>query len=254
MLLIMLFSFFQATLLITAKAISSQDFKNGNMDRHSGEDPKQCSIESDFCSPWVYCGDGECKCGEIPDPGQMLRCHVGKNLSVLASNCATYDEKNGVVETGKCLYNMVSIYDVYTTLPTSISNLDGFMCGKLFNRTGTLCGKCKDGHYPLVYSFDMNCIQCPNGKANWWKYVLAAYLPLTAFYLVVLTFKINVASSSLVYPFVVYAQGISFPINARVELLYLMNDQTAQTATRWITMIYGIWNLESGFPLIWGSA
>ena len=104
-------------------------------------------------------------------------------------------------------------------------------------------GKCKDGHYPLVYSFDMNCIQCPSGKANWWKYLLAAYLPLTIFYFVVLFFKINVASSSL-YPFLIYAQFCSIPIFGRVVVTFLKTQQTSLMAARWIEMFYGIWSLD----------
>ena len=95
----------------------------------------------------------------------------------------------------------------------------------------------------LWSTFDMNCIQCPNGKANWWKYVLAAYFPLTIFYLVVLLFKINVASSSL-YPFVIYAQAVSIPINGRIVLMFLKHQKTAQTAARWMEMLYGVWNLD----------
>ncbi len=48
------------------------------------------------------------------------------------------------------------------------------------NRTGTLCGKCQDNHY-LDYSFDMNCVECPNAKYNWWKYILVAFLLLPSY-------------------------------------------------------------------------
>ena len=89
----------------------------------------------------------------------------------------------------------------------------------------------------------MNCIQCPNGKANWWKYLLAAFLPLTIFYLIVLLFKINVASSNL-YPFLIYAQAVSMPMNGRVILIYLKNQNEVKMATRWIGMLYGIFNMD----------
>ena len=147
--------------------------------------------ESAFCSPWVHCDDGECMCGERP-PDNTLECQVDKNLSITTHNCATYNMEDGVIEIGKCIYNM-NPRDPRATLPKTLSELNETMCGKLFNRTGTLCGKCKDGHYPQAYSFDMNCIQ----MAVWWKYLLAAYLPLTVFYLLVLAFRINVASSSI---------------------------------------------------------
>ena len=205
---------------------------------HWNDSSKSCS---DFCSPWVYCDNGKCRCGEVPD--HTLQCNVQKNVSLLDNNCLTYNEDKHIAEVGRCIFTSINTISPCTILPRSLSELDTFMCGEEFNRTGTLCGKCKDDHYPLVYSFDMNCIRCPNGKANWWKYVLAAYFPLTIFYLVVLLFKINVASSSL-YPFVIYAQAVSIPINGRIVLMFLKHQKTAQSATRWMVMLYGVWNLD----------
>ena len=210
------------------------------INHYSRDEPKKCFNKAAFCSPWVYCDDGECKCGGF---SEGLQCKVGKNLSILSSKCATYNKENRTIEFGSCIYNTF-IKNLYATLPKTLSELNETMCGKLFNRTGTLCGKCKDGHYPQAYSFDMNCIQCPNGSANWWKYLLAAYLPLTVFYLLVLAFRINVASSSLMYPFVVFAQSVSLPIYSRMEFLYLKTNPTLKIATRWVAMIYGIWNLD----------
>ena len=202
------------------------------------KDSESCSLNSDFCSPWVYCDDGECQCGEAPN--QILQCNVETNVSLLDNNCLTYNKDKHVTEVGRYFFTSINGNSPYTVLPRSLSELDDFMCGKLFNRTGTLCGECKVGNYPLVYSFDVNCIQCPNGKANWWKYLLAAYLPLTIFYLLVLLFKINVVSSSL-YPFVIYAQAVSIPINGRIALMFLKNQQTS---VRWVEMLYGIWSLD----------
>lgn len=218
---------------------NSSRFGNSNLYYLRGFD--SCS---EFCSPWVYCDSGECRCGEIPD--EVLQCDLQSNMTLLHTDCLTYNEEKHLSEVGKCVYT--SSYNRnssgLTTLPRSLSELDDFMCGKLFNRTGTLCGKCKDNHYPPAYSFELNCIQCLNGKANWWKYVLVAYLPLTIFFFIVLLFKINAASSSL-YPFVLCAQAATMPIIARVELMYLKDQQqTIQTLSRWIIMLYGIWNLD----------
>ena len=192
---------------------------------------------------WVYCDYGVCKCGEILGTDKIVECRVGKNLSVATHNCVTYNKESQVVEIGKCIYNTVA-NSTQTILPIAISELDEFVCGKLYNRTGTLCGKCKDGHYPLAYSFDVKCIPCPDSKVNWWKYVLAAYLPLTLFYLFVLIFRVNVASSSLMYPFVCYAQGVSFPSQSRMHLLYVRNEPLTKAVGEWVLMIYGVWNLD----------
>jgi hypothetical protein len=189
--------------------------------------------KSGFCSPWVYCDHGKCECGEAPN--QILQCDVGQNLSLLDNNCLTYNEESHLTEVGRCIYTSINGVTPYTVLPRSLPELDNRLCGT-FNRTGVLCSRCKNGHYPMVYSLDVNCIQCPKMKVNWLKYILVAYLPLTIFYVTVLVFKINVATSSL-YPFVIYAQAVSLPINGRVVLMVLMNQQTAQTVTRWIVML-----------------
>ncbi len=94
-----------------------------------------------------------------------------------------------MLEVGKCIYDCgtgnASSDNLGITfpLPSKLTELDMEMCSE-FSRMGTLCGACKDGYYPLAYSFDMKCVECPNGKSNWWKYVLVAYFPLTIFYFV----------------------------------------------------------------------
>ena len=133
-------------LSILLTAILANVLIEASHDIVSREDPKKCSAEPAFCSPWVYCDDGECKCGESP-PDKTLECQVDKNLSITTHICATYNMEDGVIEIGKCIYNM-NPRDPRATLPSSLSELNETMCGKLFNRTGTLCGKCKDGHYP----------------------------------------------------------------------------------------------------------
>ena len=50
-----------------------------------------------------------------------------------------------------------------------------------------MCGRCLSEHYPLAYSFDVNCVaDCSHlGEGT-------AYLPLTLFCFFVLFFEINV--------------------------------------------------------------
>ena len=117
------------------------------------------------------------------------------------------------------------------------------MCGDLFNRTGTLCGECKDGHYPLVYSFDMNCIQCPSGKSNWWKFLLVAFLPLTIFFYVILFCRVNITSSAL-FGFVWYCQLVCDSSLAKAFLMAMRNRQQIRITARLVALFYGIWNLD----------
>ena len=181
-------------------------------------------------------------------PHDILQCSSQGNISVLDCYCITYNEKSQA-EIGSCMYNCLNTNKtgfsdpVYHTLPKNTSDSNEAICGKEFFRNGTLCGKCKDGYYPLVYSFNLTCVKCPHGKANWWKFVLSAFIPLTVFYFIVVFFKINITSSHL-HGFIYYSQGISTPAMARLTIIGLRHYPKYLTATKYVGSLYGIWNLD----------
>ena len=170
-------------------------------------------------------------------------------MSLLTGYCVTIDHETNTLEVGHCIYNYNTYNSLYRHVPRNRSALNEFVCGMEsdLHRTGTLCGKCQDGYYPLAYSYDMNCVHCPNDKSNWWKFVLAAFLPLTIFYLVILFFKVNVVSSRF-QGFLFFSQMISVPILIRALILvrYVSKDRnaTAHMAVQSLATLYGIWNLD----------
>ena len=196
--------------------------------------------ESDHCS-FHYCVNENCRCTKKFTTHDILHCSEKRNLSVLSSFCVTYNEDEDITEVGNCIYNS-DISDLYYVLPKSASKLNEAMCGK-FNRNGTLCGKCKDGFFPLAYSFNMTCVKCPNGRSNWWKYVLSAFLPLTVFYFIVVFCKINATSSPL-HGFIYYNQAISGPQMVRLLFLATEDRPKYQTVVKYLATFYGVWNLD----------
>jgi len=198
----------------------------------------------------LYCYDGVCS-NMSKVPYNILHCSniYRKNMSLLTCNCVTYNKEKDYVEVGFCVFNVGSIIlpgfqdHAYLPLPMNINELNEVICGESYKRSGTLCGECKDDHYPLVYSFDMQCVKCPNGKSNWWKFVLAAFLPLTVFYLFILIFKLNVTSSHF-YGIVWYSQLVLTPKFARMYIIALRYRPAFQTGVRLMGMVYGIWNLD----------
>jgi hypothetical protein len=89
----------------------------------------------------------------------------------------------------------------------------------------------------------MNCIPCPNGASNWWKYMLMAFLPLTVFSFAILFFKINITSSNLL-GFVFYSQSVSTPQMLRVFIQILKDRPLDLIAIRYIGVFYGFWSLD----------
>ena len=115
------------------------------------------------------------------DTEEILCLPSGQAL-VQVGYCVTFDEDQALTQLGQCAFKYVVDNKhvpllQYYSLPSNVSELDDVMCGP-FNRTGMLCGKCKDGYYPLVNSLDVNCVQCPNGWSNLWKFVMVAFLLL----------------------------------------------------------------------------
>lgn len=164
--------------------------------------PIPCSeTHADTCPPGLFCKKGHCECGTYPD--KMISCN-GTSSMVLRYNCVTFDESKGVTLVGNCVHIMnntsfnknYSGDTLYHQLPSNVHRLDDTVC-KSLNRTGIQCGECLPHHYPLAYSFKMNCIPCPHAHWNWLKYITAAYLPLTLFCILILFFKVNVTSSHL---------------------------------------------------------
>ena len=115
---------------------------------------------------------------------------------------------------------------------------------RYFNRAGLLCGDCKEGYSPLVLSYNLSCVRCPDGHKNWWKFILAGFVPLTFFYFFVLFFNINVTSSRL-HGVVWYSQALSIPILLRVIFSALSQGYPRLMIAVKISMIlYSYWNLE----------
>ena len=175
------------------------------------------------------------------DIGNILKCNSKGELTVLEYNCATYNEYDGMIEAGQCIYNLAtsSLADNHD-YPFTTFTLD--MCSK-FNRTGSLCGKCKDGYFLLAYSYDMSCVVCPDGKSKWWKFMLAVFLPLTLFYIFVLFLNLNITSSYF-HGFVFCSQIISIPSSVRMFYLTVRHKNGILMPAKLMGMFYTLWNLD----------
>ena len=123
----------------------------------------------------------------------------------------------------------------YYPLPSNISQV----CN-LFHRNGQLCGKCKDGFAPPVYSYDPSCVNCTEYSSNWVKYMAIAFLPPTALFLVVATFRVR-ATSGLLNVFVLVCQTVSAPA---VVCTIVTHNYNLKILPCIGLSLYGIWNLH----------
>ena len=202
------------------------------------------------CPTWFFpdsSSNGTCKCGD--DIHDTVRCNNStKETAILDCYCMTYNESTGPV-VGACFYNCDNSAvnpllkdDLYHLLPSDITKLNNYVCGHL-NREGQLCGNCIEGYSTPVYSYDLECVQCSTSPINWVKYILAAFLPLTVFFVLVVSCRLSATSPKLL-AFVFFSQILAIGPNVRIVLTVTKPYPIAASLEKVIFTLYGIWNLD----------
>ena len=199
------------------------------------------------CPTWFFPDsslNNTCQCGN--DIGGAVKCdNSTKGVSILPCYCMTNAESTGPV-VGTCFYNCICRKQfhytdtLYHLLPSNLTKLN--LC-EYFNRAEQLCGKCKENYSIPVYSYDMKCVQCSTSHFGWVMYILAAFLPLTVFFVFVVSCRLSATSPKL-SAFVFVSQTVALGANVRIILGQLEPYPTAQKLTKVILSLYGIWNLD----------
>ena len=194
------------------------------------------------CPLGYYCRNGTCQC--LTAPRGIVSCSEDGlyKYAILDCYCVTYNLEESLVQAGKCIFNCVNRTELYHPLPQNGVILNKTVCADE-NRTGALCGRCQDNNYPLAYSFSLVCVQCHHIHWNWARYIMAAYLPLTLFYLIVLFFKINVVSGHL-HHVVFFSQAMSIAALSRIMYQRLHKQPAYFIMAKVFLSLYGIWNLD----------
>ena len=201
--------------------------------------------ENSTCSKtWFFTkqftnGSIACECGS--DLGLVVSCdRASGQVELLENYCMTYDTHNISLVVGK-RYMYFASNERYA-LPDDPSLLNQ-KC-EHYGRTGQLCGRCKDGYAPPVYSYNLSCVECTDYSYNWVKYIAAAFLPVTLFFLVVIIFRVSI-TSGLLDVFILFSQVMSFPALMRPTCFHHWNGPPYFTLAVYIILsVLGIWNLD----------
>ena len=200
------------------------------------------------CPTWMYFTreTNECVCGV--GHHDMVKCNAKLNETyILDCHQMTFDEKLEKVIAGLSIYgclNQANPYEIYHKVPANRSQINEVMCSP-FSRGGRLCGACRHGYSPLVYSYQLYCKQCSEAesKYNWAIFIVVAFIPLTLFYVLVVLFKFN-ANSPLLHGFVFFAQIIGAPPHMRILIQGSKFGSMATLASKLLATLYGVWNLD----------
>ena len=204
------------------------------------------------CPTWLYLsGEGWCACGSSLW-NKIICNNVSQTVSIDDSFCLTsFDPHQYPTDPviGRCLYvlNHGKYIDggfgLYYEVDQNITQQDHKLCDYL-NREGRLCGSCKENHFISPYSYDMKCYQCHRGlPANIIMYITVAYVPLTAFLVIVVVFHVSVTSPQL-NAAIFLCQVYALPTGLRTLTQLMRKSPTYLYLTRFNATVYGIWNLD----------
>jgi len=221
---------------------------NNTADISAIQSPTEDNDNSMDCPPGFTqssSSNSSCKCANTFQ--HIVRCNDSlQESSILDCYSMTYSQTTGTVMGASfygCFYQTSDYTDpLYQPLPHTNEELNNITCGRL-NRDGQLCGKCKDGYNPPVYSYDLHCTNCTNSRYAWIKYIAVAYIPLTVFFILVMCFRIS-ATSPKMYAFVTVSQAITVSPNMRAIQSSLHRHPEFTIPIQILATLYSIWNLD----------
>ena len=148
-------------------------------------------------------------------------------------------EDNTIV-TGLCPLGFCkSQKSLFVPIPRTCDDLinTSILCAE--HRKGVLCGECKHGYSPYTHSDQVHCGKCPYGALGILAYFASEILPLSVFFVVVITVNFKV-TSAFAQSFLLFTQ-ILFILNHIASLRPL--PDTSYTFIRIHTFIVGFFSM-----------
>ena len=206
------------------------------------------SIQDNQCPLLLYYDNESKQCECLSSSFSILEFQsvvmCANNRGLLGFNfCMTYKEETNTVSASFCTYFQLSGHNIsepgFINLPDNISELNDYMCGSM-NRKGIVCSECIDGYGPSVTSPKFRCSDCSNAWYGMPLYLLLELVPITVFYLIVLTFQLNLTSAPMT-GFIFYSNIILIALNFNAVNQDQVESQTLGTI---LALSYGIWTLD----------
>ena len=193
------------------------------------------------CPPWFVLDNATNHCASGPQLGGIIQQDMS-TLQTQIMQCNCMNKQGDALVVGTCFFQCFWPLGYYA-LPCNVSELNDVACAG-YKRRGPLCSQCDKDHALPVYSYNMSCVKCYGYQYNWLKYLAAAYLPLTVFYVLVALFSISFTSpllSGLVITFQIFAN----PVQAQLVLGYSSPPNNFLNAIPLAAFTFAaLWNLD----------
>ena len=253
---------FICLLLLIGQGGTESVYHEGSGDHQNGS-----AVDSSILScpgPWSVLentnGSTGCECGD--SLGGIVHCDTSSHavhVKLRRCYCMTpYAKDPNITVVGACLS---TCFGHFYELPNNITvaELSYHMCQtrrqyghttiKWRHQDGQLCGKCMEGFAPPVYTYHQRCVNCShneNSIINSVKYSIVAFLPLTVFFIVLVTLRISATSPSL-NAFVLTCQVLASPLQIELIVIHLrrnVDEKSFRILAELLISLAGFWNLD----------
>ena len=200
-------------------------------------------MRNDVCPPWQYRNDTTrmCLCDKEGIPGVVACNNYPYSLMLHECYYMTYKQQ---LQVGSCMFTCHrAAHGFFLNITVNSSAfINEAICGA-HERQGQMCGSCMDGYAPPVYSYSLSCVNCTT--SNWAKYTAVSLLPVTGFFIFVVTFRLSATSPKL-HGLILFSQIVSCPSNMRSLYIVLPIKLTLfqQHIAQGLSSFFGIWNLD----------
>ena len=174
-----------------------------------------------------------------------------------AGRCATYSGDTKLVSILNCPYFQPDGHNFTAEglllLPRNLSQLNDYMCGPL-NRKGLVCSECADGFGPSGTPFGYRCVNCTDARYGVPLFLFLEFVPITAFYVIVLAFQISTTSAPM--PCFIFCSQFIVIAFYSINILHgqnklLITDQwDIRLDMKIVLALYQVLNLDLGQNLL----
>lgn len=197
------------------------------------------------CPTWYRLSESDpdkCVCGDTLDG--KVRCLQDEQVGMVVGNCMTYTNDETLI--GLCPYapsKASFLDDIYTTLPSNVSDLDSFMCGGI-NRTGLLCSECMEGQSLAVMSYERRCVECISMSRGIVSFIALALIPTTLFFLLVMVCTIDISSGPMNAALTILQVNLAQVNQNPADYVFKSSNPLSYNFVIFLLTFYGIWNLD----------
>lgn len=202
-----------------------------------------CALEINVfcCSNTSLCNSGSHPC----DINALIHPTLSYCVStIITGNNNNTQERDYII--GRCPISYGNLSNAFKY--DSLDQVSPYLCNTSNQRTGMLCGQCKNGHSLAVNSIYFECIDCKGKVWKGWIFLfLLQFLPQTIVVLLIVMFNIKLAVG-IVTGYILYCQLLSLQLPGWYYPPYLsLNDGSHvgnDELTFYITSTYSLFNMR----------